>query len=107
MLDHDQEDKILKVIGLELMFYSPDKYSNQDGLTAIEIAKRLSLCVDVVKKKLRILNEKGIVSVKGINPKVWKFDDYNFQRMDVEDEVYSLLCCFDDVDFSKYFDYSK
>ena len=102
-----QEDKILKDIGLELMFYSPDKYNTQDGLTSIELAKRLSLNVDVVKKKLKILCDKGIVSVKGINPKIWKFDDYNFQRMDTDDEVYNLLCSFDDVDFSKYFDYSK
>lgn len=102
-----QEDKILKDIGLELMFYSPDKYDSQDGLTSIEIAKRLSLNVDIVKKKLKILCDKGIVSVKGINPKVWKFDDYNFQRMDTDDEVYNMLCSFDDVDFSKYFDYSK
>ncbi len=102
-----QEDKILKDIGLELMFYSPDKYDTQDGLTSIELAKRLSLNVDVVKKKLKILCDKGIVSVKGINPKIWKFDDYNFQRMDTDDDVYNLLCSFDDVDFSKYFDYSK
>ena len=102
-----QEDKILKDIGLELMFYSPDKYDTQDGLTSIELAKRLSLNVDVVKKKLKILCDKGIVSAKGINPKIWKFDDYNFQRMDTDDEVYNLLCSFDDVDFSKYFDYSK
>lgn len=102
-----QEDKILKDIGLELMFYSPDKYDTQDGLTSIELAKRLYLNVDVVKKKLKILCDKGIVSVKGINPKIWKFDDYNFQRMDTDDEVYNLLCSFDDVDFSKYFDYSK
>ena len=81
-----QEDKILKDIGLELMFYSPDKYDTQDGLTSIELAKRLSLNVDVVKKKLKILCDKGIVSVKGINPKIWKFDDYNFQRMDTDDE---------------------
>ena len=102
-----QEDKILKDIGLELMFYSPDKYDTQDGLTSIELAKRLSLNVDVVKKKLKILCDKGIVSVKGINPKIWKLDDYNFQRMGTDDEVYNLLCSFDDVDFSKYFDYSK
>ena len=102
-----QEDKIIKDIGLELMFYSPDKYDTQDGLTSIELAKRLSLNVDVVKKKLKILCDKGIVSVKGINPKIWKFDDYNFQRMDTDDDVYNLLCSFDDVDFSKYFDYSK
>ena len=33
------------------------------------------------------------------------FDEYNFQRMDEDDEVYMLLCCFDDVDFDRYFSY--
>ena len=47
----------------------------------------------------------GIVRVKGINPKYWKFDDYSFQRMDENDDVYKLLCSFDDVDFDRYFSY--
>ena len=54
-------------------------------------------------KKLNILKECDIVRVKGINPKFWKFDEYSFQRMDEDDEVYKLLCSFDDVDFDKYF----
>ena len=28
-----------------------------------------------------------------------------FQRMDEDDEVYKLLCNFDDVDFDRYFQY--
>lgn len=43
--------------------------------------------------------------VKGINPKYWKFDEYNFQRMDEDAEVYKLLCSLDDVDFDRYFQY--
>ena len=61
--------------------------------------------IDVVKKKLNILKEKDIVRVKGINPKYWKFNEYNFQRMDEDDEIFMLLCSFDDVDFDKYFSY--
>ena len=74
-------------------------------MTAVELAKMVGLPVDVVKKKLVILKDKEIVQVKGINPKYWKFDDYKFQRMDEEDEVYKMLCNFDDVDFDKYFQY--
>ena len=44
-------------------------------------------------------------SDKGINPKYWKFDNYNFQRMDEDDDVYRLLCNFDDVDFDRFFQY--
>lgn len=99
------EDKELKQVGLELMFMTPEKGAIDNWVTAVELAKMVELPVDVVKKKLNILKDKDIVRVKGINPKYWKFDDYNFQRMDEDDEVYKLLCCFDDVDFDKYFQY--
>lgn len=101
----EQEDKALKDVGLELMFLTPEKCSHEDGITAVELSKLLGLPLDTVKKKLKILFSKGIVQVKGINPKVWKFNEYNFQRMDENDEVYTLLCSFEDVDFDKYFSY--
>ena len=87
------------------MFMTPEKGAVDNWVTAVELAKMVELPVDVVKKKLNILKDKDIVRVKGINPKYWKFDDYNFQRMDEDDDVYKLLCCFDDVDFDKYFQY--
>lgn len=99
------EDMELKEIGLELMFLTPEKCSHDDGITAVELSRQLNLPIDTIKKKLKILHSKGIVQVKGINPKVWKFNEYNFQRMDEDDEVYTLLCSFDDVDFDKYFSY--
>ena len=105
MYTSDSEDKALKTVGLELMFMTPEKCENSDGITAVELAKRVKLPVEVVKKKLNILKECDIVRVKGINPKFWKFDEYSFQRMDEDDEVYRLLCSFDDVDFDKYFQY--
>ena len=100
-----QEDIYLKKVGLELMFMTPEKCSNPDGITAVELAKQLSLDIEIVKKKLKILQSHNIVRVIGINPKLWKFDEYNFQRMDEDDEVYMLLCSFDDVDFDRYFEY--
>lgn len=101
----ESEDKNLKIVGLELMFLTPEKYSNTEGITAVELAKLVNLPVDVVKKKLQILKEKNIVRVKGINPKFWLFDEYNFQRLDDDDEIFHLLCNFEDVDFAKYFSY--
>ena len=103
--DSEKEDKALKSVGLELMFLTPEKYSSEDGITSVELAKLVNLPIEIVKKKLNILKEKNIVRVKGINPKYWKFDEYNFQRMDEDDEIFLLLCSFDDVDFDKYFDY--
>ena len=100
-----EEDKDLKKIGLDLMLMTPQKCPNDDGITAVELAKLLEMPVDIVKKKLIILKDKNIVQVRGINPKYWKFDEYNFQRMDEDDEIFRLLCSFDDVDFDRYFQY--
>lgn len=101
----ETEDKNLKKVGLELMFMTPEKCSNDKGVTAVELAKLVELPLEIVKKKLNILKEEGIVRVIGINPKYWKFDNYTFQRMDEDNEVYKLLCSFDDVDFDRYFQY--
>lgn len=101
----ETEDKDLKKVGLELMFMTPEKCSNDKGVTAVELAKLVELPLEIVKKKLNILKEEGIVRVIGINPKYWKFDNYTFQRMDEDSEVYKLLCSFDDVDFDRYFQY--
>lgn len=101
----EEEDLELKKVGLELMFLTPEKYDNEEGITAVELSKLVELPLDTVKKKLSILKEKSIVRVKGNNPKFWLFDEYNFQRMDEDDEVFMLLCSFDDVDFDRYFSY--
>ena len=69
--DYDSEDKALKLVGLELMFLTPEKYSNPEGITAVELAKRVNLGVDIVKKKLKILYEHDIIRCSGINPKYW------------------------------------
>lgn len=99
------QDTELKEVGLELMFLTPEKYAGDDGITAVELSKLVKLPLDTVKKKLAILKDKNIVRVKGNNPKFWLFDEYNFQRMNEDDEVFLLLSCFDDVDFDKYFTY--
>lgn len=99
------EDAELKRVGLELMFMTNERCSNAEGISAVELAKMTELDVAIVKKKLRILQENELVRSIGINPKFWKFDDWKFQRMDEDNEVYRLLTCFDDVDFERYFKY--
>lgn len=99
------QDTELKEVGLELMFLTPEKYAGDDGITAVELSKLVKLPLDTVKKKLAILKDKNIVRVKGNNPKFWLFDEYNFQRLDDDDEIFHLLCNFEDVDFDKYFTY--
>ncbi len=100
------EDIDLKKVGLELMFLTPEKCTREGGISAVELSKSLDMPLDTVKKKLKILLEKEIIRVYGINPKLWKFDEYKFQKMDEEDDVYRLLCNFDDVDFDRYFSYN-
>ncbi len=100
-----EEDKVLQKIGLELMFNTPEKRTYTEGLTSIELSRKLNIKIDIVKKKLKILLDKGLVRCIGMNPKFWMFDEYNFQKIDEEDPVYCLLCQFDDVDFDEYFRY--
>ncbi|OGI01759.1 MAG: hypothetical protein A2287_09500 [Candidatus Melainabacteria bacterium RIFOXYA12_FULL_32_12] len=100
-----EEDQILKKIGLELMFSNPQRRERPEGTTAIELSRKLNIKMEIVKKKLRILQDKGLIRSIGINPKYWEFNDYNFQRMDENDSVYLLLCSFEDVDFDQYFNY--
>ena len=45
------EDANLKKVGLELMFLTPEKYSNAEGITYVELAKLVGLPVEEVKKK--------------------------------------------------------
>ncbi len=101
----EDEDKELKTVGLELMFMTPEKCASEKGITAVELAKLVDLPLETVKKKLQILKDEGIVRVIGIRPKYWKFDNYNFQRMDEDNDIFKLLCSFDDVDFDRYFQY--
>lgn len=101
----ENEDKELKAVGLELMFLTPEKYTAEDGITAVELSKRVNIPLEIVKKKLTILKDKKLAIVKGINPKYWTFDQYNFQRLPDDDEIFLLLCSFDDVDFDKFFSY--
>lgn len=100
------EDINLKKVGLELMFLTPEKCLRPEGISAVELSKALDMPLDIVKKKLRILLDKEIIRVYGINPKLWKFDEFKFQKMNEDDDVYKLLCNFDDVDFDRYFSYN-
>lgn len=100
-----EDDKVLRQVGLELMFSTPQNRTYEEGLTAVEISGKFNIKIDIVKKKLKQLQEKGIVRCTGMSPKFWIFDDYNFQRVDEDDPVYALLCNFDDVDFCQFFEY--
>ena len=58
LMDNECEqlnDEKLKLIGLELMFCTPEKCNNENGLTAIELARKLNIPTETVKKKLKIL----------------------------------------------------
>ena len=81
----------LKMVGLELMFLTPEKCSSTDGITAVELAKLVNLPVDEVKKKLNLLkeNEKPIT----------EFDEGLFHSLIDNVKVMSekkLVFCFKD-----------
>ena len=60
-MDSITEDTSLKMVGLELMFLTPEKCSNSDGITAVELAKLVNIPVEIVKKKLNILKDKNTI----------------------------------------------
>ena len=62
--DSSEEDKALKSVGLELMFLTREKHFHDDGITAVELAKLVSLPLDIVKKKLKILADAEIILIK-------------------------------------------
>lgn len=100
-----QDDKMTQNILLELMFTPKEQWQNQEGVTSMELSRKLGIKNEEVKKKLKLLLDKRIVRCSGVNPKFWNFDEYNFSRLDESDPVFMLLYKIDDVDFSKYFEY--
>ncbi len=101
----ETKDKILQIIIFELMFSNPQNRCYNEGLTAIELARKYNLKIEQVKKKLKILQEKGLVRSCGASPKFWIFDEYNFQRIDEDDPIHYLLSSTENIDFDNYFDY--
>ena len=86
-VDTETEDIELKKVGLELMFLTPEKCSDPNGITAVELSKHLNMDVEIVKKKLRILLNHNIANrlqmlLADILPKkrfnkMWYNPDYN------------------------------
>ena len=99
------KDKILQQILFELMFSNPQKRQYSEGLTAIELSKNCNIKTAIIKKNLKLLQEKGVARSMGINPKFWFFDEYNFQRIKENDSIHQLLYNVEHVDFECFFDY--
>ena len=97
-----ETDEDLRSVALELMYNNPAKWKSPLGPTAPEIARRLGLKTEDVKKKLKILLEAQLVRIIGLSPKHWQFDDYHFERMDPEESLFLLISRYDDDDFHKY-----
>lgn len=96
-------DEVLRTVALELMYNNPQKWQLPEGPTAIEIARRNNLKLELVKKKLNILLNAGLVTSIGIKPKRWQFNEYNFSRMSVNDPIYLLIARYDDYDYEKFY----
>ena len=81
-------------------------FKHEEGITAVELSKKYKIKIEHVKKRLKILQQKGLVRCAGVSPKFWIFDEYKFQRLDDEDPIQHLLCYTDDIDFDAYFKYT-
>lgn len=105
MVDRDKilTDEVLRTVALELMYDNPQKWQSPEGPTAIEIARRHNFKTDIVKKKLKILQDEGLVRVVNFRPKIWKFDEFVFNDMDVNNPLCLLITRYDDDDYEKYY----
>jgi len=101
-----KKDKILKLLIFELLFSNPQNREYSEGLTAIELSRRFNCKIDIIKKNLKLLQEKRIARSTGISPKFWLLDDYNFQRLDENDPINLLVGDVEDIDFESFFEYS-
>jgi hypothetical protein len=106
-MELEKRDKIIQKIIFELMFSNPQRREHPEGVTAIEISRKFKLNIDIVKRKLKTLQEKGVAKAAGISPKFWTFDEYNFQRIDEDDPIHKIICNVENVDFDIYFDYNQ
>lgn len=97
------DDEELRSVALELMYNNPEKWQDPEGPTAPEIAKRLNLKTDIIKKKLKILLDAEIVRVMGMRPKRWQFDEYKFESMHHDEPLFQLISRYDDDDFHKFY----
>ena len=105
MVENDKilSDEVLRTVALELMYDNPQKWQSSEGPTAMEIARRHHFKTDIVKKKLKVLQDAGLVRVMDYRPKIWKFDEFSFNEMDVNDPLCLLITRYDDDDYEKYY----
>jgi len=100
----NEKDKLLQQIIFELMFSTPQNRNYPEGMTAIELPRKYNAKIDHVKKNLNVLLDKGVVKSIGANPKFWLFDEFNFQKLNSDDSIHSLMWS-GDVDFDCFFEY--
>lgn len=63
----------------------------EDLPTATEIARKLNVKLDQVKKKLRILRQSGVVKPVSYAPKRYRINPQVMQELSTDDPLYTLL----------------
>lgn len=64
----------------------------EDLPTAAELARKLKLRLDTVKKKLRVLKEHGLIHAVSLSPKRYRFDHWALRTLEPDTVLYALFC---------------
>lgn len=60
--------------------------------TAADLARKLNLRLETVKKKLRLLKEADLIQPTSMQPKRYRFNFWTLRSMEENDPFYTLFC---------------
>ncbi len=91
----DQEQELLCRIAYEILIATErvvsEELSDDELLTAPELAKRFGIKLDKLKRKLKALRREDLITPISMSPKRYRFDFYTFRNMSPEHPLYEGL----------------
>lgn len=60
--------------------------------TSAELARKMNYRLEMVKKKLRILKEHGLIHSVSLSPKRYRFDHWALKQLESDTTLFSLFC---------------
>ncbi len=72
--------------------YKDGQYFEEDMPTAADMARKMRLKTDYVKKKLRLLASANLIEAISASPKRYRFNTYALRFLDDDDPLHILFC---------------
>lgn len=70
---------------------SAEECLEDDLPTASDLARKFNYRLDTVKKKLRVLKERGLIRPISMTPKRYRFEPWALKSLDEEDPIFQWL----------------